>query len=241
MSEPLDLLAIAAHPDDAELHCGGVLLRAADQGYRTGILDLTGGEAGSWGDAAGRAKEALAAAEILGLAIRRNAGLPDAALENTPAARARLAAMLRELRPTTVILHGPGGRHPDHRIARQLAYDACFIAGLRRSEISGDPYRPVKLLYALAYDESHTRPTFVVDVSEQIERKLDAIFAYRTQFEGRTWAGDIFGGGDRALRDQILAHAAHYGSWIRRPYGEPFWTRETLAVGDVVRLDVRSL
>ncbi len=239
--ETVDVLAIAAHPDDAELLVGGTLLRAADQGYRTAILDLTGGESGTWGSADVRAQEAAAAGRILGLSARENAGLPDGALENTPANRATVAGHLRRLRPSTVILHGPGGRHPDHRAARELGHDACFVAGLRRAPVDGEPFRPHKILYALSYDETDTRPRFVVDVTEQMERKLEAIFAYRSQFTDRTWAGDVFGGGDRPLRDQILAHAAHYGSWIRRPYGEPFWTRETVEVEDVVKLGARSL
>lgn len=240
-TSPLDLLAIAAHPDDAELLCGGTLIRAADQGHRTGILDLTGGETGTYGSADLRASEATEAARILGLAERRGAGLPDGSLENTPAARLAVAARLRELRPRTVILHWAGGRHPDHRVASELARDACFVAGLRNADLEGEPFRPSKILYSVAFQEPPVPPTFVVDVSDQMERKLDAIFAFRSQFEGRTWAGDIFGGGDRPLRDQLLAHAAHYGSWIRRPYGEPFHTRETVEVDDVVTMSVNSL
>lgn len=237
----VDLLAIAAHPDDAELLVGGTLLRAADQGYRTGILDLTGGETGSYGSADLRAQEAASAADVLGLATRRGAGLPDGALENTPAARLRVARELRALRPRTVLLHWAGGRHPDHRAASELGRDACFIAGLARTEIEGEPFRPDKILYATSYQEPPVRPSFVVDITEQMERKLEAIAAFASQFEGRTWAGDIFGGGDRPLLDQIRAHCAHYGSWIRRPYGEPFVTREALEVDDVVKLRVRSL
>src|SRR5690606_16111681 len=148
--QPLDLLAIMAHPDDAELLCGGTLARAAEQGYRTGILDLTGGESGTHGDARIRHDEARRAAEILGLSTRRNAGLPDAELVNDPESRRTVAALIRELRPRTVILHWPEGRHPDHRVASQLAYDACFLAGLSRLPLPGSPHRPHKALYAIA-------------------------------------------------------------------------------------------
>lgn len=237
----LDLLAIMAHPDDAELLCGGTLRRAADQGYRTGVLDLTTGAAGTRGSAEIRAREAERAAEILGLAIRRTAGLPDAALENTPATRAVVAAILRELRPRVVILHGTRGRHPDHRVARRLAEDACFIAGLSKVDIPGEAFRPHKVLYALSFGEAPVQPTFVVDITEQMDRKMAAIAAFESQFSGKTWAGDIFGGGDRPLEDQIRAHCAHYGSLIRVAYGEPFRTHETMAVDDVVALGVRSL
>jgi bacillithiol biosynthesis deacetylase BshB1 len=237
----VDVLAIMAHPDDAELLCGGTLLRAADQGYRTGILDLTGGETGTSGSRELRHAEAKRAAELLGLSVRRTAGLPDASLENTPAARATVAAILRELRPRVVVLHGSHGRHPDHRAARALGEDACFIAGLARAPVPGEPFRPHKLLYALAFGEAPVQPSFVVDISEQMERKLQAIAAFDSQFRNRTWAGDIFGGGDRALLEQIRSHCAHYGSLIRRAYGEPFRTRETMLVDDIVALDVRSM
>jgi bacillithiol biosynthesis deacetylase BshB1 len=242
MRQEVDLLAIMAHPDDAELLCGGTLARAADDGYRVGVLDLTKGESGTWGSVEGREKEAQAAAEILGVSVRANAGLPDGALVNTPESRVTVAAHLRTLRPRTVILHWPDhGRHPDHRVASQLAYDACFIAGLRRAPIDGQPHRPGKILYAMSYREEPVQPSFVVDITAQIDRKLDAIFAFGTQFEGKTAMGDVFGGGERPLREQLLAHAAHYGSLIRRPYGEPYWMRETMKVNDVVKLEVDSI
>ena len=237
----LDLLAIFAHPDDAELLCGGTLARSADQGHRVGVLDLTGGEFGSSGSASQRAREAAASATVLGIAERRSAGLPDGALQNTPEARLAVAAHLRQLRPRTVILHWPGGRHPDHRVASELGRDACFVSGLSRASLEGEPHRPTKILYAVAYQEPQIEPRFVVDITDQMERKLDAIRAFGSQFEGKTWAGDVFGGDDRPLLEQIRVHAAHYGSLIRRPYGEPFWTRETMVVDDVTRVGVRSL
>lgn len=240
MPEPLDLLAIVAHPDDAELICGGTLIRAADAGRRVGVLDLTGGEAGTFGNASLRAEESARANEILGLAERRVAGLPDGALENTPAARNRVAAVLRELRPDTVILMWHEARHPDHRVASRLAYDACFVAGLTNAPIEGEEFRPTKVVYAMAYREHAGKPSFVVDVSDQMERKLDAIYAYGSQFEGKKALGEIYPGGERDLRDQLLAHHAYYGGLIRVEYGEPFWTRETLKVDDVTAIDVAS-
>jgi bacillithiol biosynthesis deacetylase BshB1 len=240
MSEPLDLLAIVAHPDDAELICGGTLIKAADAGRRTGVLDLTGGEAGTYGNAALREAEAAKASEVLGLAERRVAGLPDGSLENTPDARNTVAAILRELRPRTVILMWKEARHPDHRVASQLAYDACFVAGLTNAPIEGEKFRPEKVVYAMAYREHVGKPTFVVDISGQMERKLDAIYAYGSQFEGKKALGEIYPGGDRLLREQLLAHHAYYGGLIRTAYGEPFWTRETLKVDDVTAIDVAS-
>jgi bacillithiol biosynthesis deacetylase BshB1 len=237
---PLDLLAIVAHPDDAELLCAGTLIRAAEAGHRTGVLDLTGGEAGTAGTAELREREAARATEVMGLTSRHMAGLPDGALENTLEARSRVAAILRQLRPDTVILQWPESRHPDHRIASQLAYDACFIAGLTRAPIEGERFRPRKVLYAMSYREYAGKPTFVVDISDQMERKLDAVFEYASQFEGRTGMGEVYPGGERGLREQLRIHAAYYGGLIRAAYGEPFWTRETMAVRDPVGLDVAT-
>jgi N-acetylglucosamine malate deacetylase 1 len=234
-----DVLAIVAHPDDAELLCAGALLACSARGGRTAILDLSGGERGSWGSAAGRAGEAANAADILGLAERRTAGLPDGSLVNSPEARLVVATLVRQLRPRTVILHWPDARHPDHRAAAELGRDACFLAGVRSLDVEGDAFRPHKVIHALTYAEHSPKPTFVLDISDYMERKLDAIFAFGSQFEGRTAMGDVLGG-DRPLREQILALHAYYGSLIRRPYGEPYWTRETMMVRDVGDVDVSS-
>lgn len=236
----LHLLAVCAHPDDAELLCGGTLLRSSRQGYRTGILDLTAGEGGSYGTPEQRAAEAAQAARILGVEERRGAGLPDGALQNTVEARRALAAHIRALRPRTVILQADDVRHPDHRIGSELARDACFLAGLANAPVDGTPYRPYKILYGLAYREAAPPPTFVVDISDEMEGKLEAVFAYASQFEGRSAIGSVRGG-ERPLREQLLAHHAHYGSLIRRPYGEPFWTPETVRVDDVVMVEPRSM
>jgi N-acetylglucosamine malate deacetylase 1 len=240
MTDALAVLALVAHPDDAELICGGSLIRAADAGHRTGILNLTGGESGSAGDQATREREAERAAEILGVAVRRNAGLPDGALTNSVEARYRVAGILRELRPDTLVLMWPEGRHPDHRAASQLGHDAAFVAGLRRAPVDGDPFRPRKIVYAMSYREHAPKPTFVVDISAQMERKLDAIFAYGSQFEGKTAMGEVYPGGQRRLRDQLRVHAAYYGGLIRVEFGEPFWTREAMAADGLVGLGVAS-
>ncbi|MBW3630560.1 MAG: bacillithiol biosynthesis deacetylase BshB1 [Gemmatimonadetes bacterium] len=237
----VDLLAIAAHRDDVELLCGGTLAKAVAQGYRTGILDLTRGEMGTDGSADLRGEEASAAAEILGVTARRNAGFPDAGLEITPETRAHVAAFIRAFRPRVVILPYLEGRHPDHRVASQLGYDACFMSGLSKLPIPGEAHRPTKILYALAYRENAVKPTFVVDITAQMETKMRAIASYDSQFSGKTWGGEVFPGGDRPLYDQVRMHAARYGALIRSEYGEPFYTAETMAVEDVVALEVRSI
>jgi bacillithiol biosynthesis deacetylase BshB1 len=234
------VLAIMAHPDDAELLCGGALIRSAGRGERVGVVDLSRGESGTWGSASVRGREADHAAEIMGLTVRRTAGLPDAGIVNEPASRRAVVELLRELRPRVVVTHWREGRHPDHRVAAELVYDACFLAGLRRFEAAGEPFRPLKLVHATAYREDAPRPSFVIDVTEQIDRKLEALAAYGSQFQGRSWAGEVFPGGDRPLFEQIRAQMAHYGSLIRVPYGEPFYARESLGVDTLGALDVST-
>ncbi len=236
----VDILAIAAHRDDVELTCAGTLLRSIDQGHSAGILDLTAGESGTLGSADLRAAEAEAAAKILGVAERRNAGLPDAHLQNSEEARRVVVAAIRHFRPRIVILPFPIGRHPDHRIAAELSRDACFLAGLGKYDAPGEPHRPHKILYALSYREDPVKPTFVVDISAQFERKLAAIRCYASQFDGAKAAGEIFPTG-QDLYSLVETQNAHYGSLIRTRYGEPYFTQETVRIDDVVALHVASM
>lgn len=238
MIEPLDLLAVGCHPDDVELTCGGTLRRAADQGYRTGILDLTRGELGTKGTPARRTREADRAAEILGATVRDNLELPDAGILPTDETRRRAVAALRRLRPSVVILPWVRGRHPDHRLGSELMRDACFLAGLVKYG-EGEPHRPRKVLYATSFREDVGKPTFVVDVSEQFERKMDAIRCYASQFDDAIQAGEAFPTG-QPFYDLVETQGRHYGSLIRRPFGEPFVTDETIVVDDVVSLGVAS-
>lgn len=237
---PIDILAIAAHRDDVELTCAGTLLKAADAGHRTAILDLTAGESGTHGSAALRAEEANRAAAILGVSERANAGLPDAHLENSEAARRVVIGHIRRLAPRVVILPFPVGRHPDHRVASELGRDACFLAGLQKYDAPGESHRPFKILYALSYREDPIKPTFVVDISSQFERKMAAIRCYASQFDGAKAAGEIFPTG-QDLYSLVETQNAHYGSLIRTRHGEPYFTHETMAVDDVVSLGVKSM
>jgi len=238
----VDLLAIAAHRDDVELTCGGTLAKAAKAGHRVGILDLTQGEMGTRGDAATRAAEADRAAQTLGVALRLNAGMRDAYLTNDEPSRKKIVEMVRRLRPRVVILPFPVGRHPDHRIASELGRDACYLAGLAKYEpgTGGEAHRPFKILYALAYREDPVKPTFVVDISDVFDTKLAAIHCYASQFTGAKAAGEIHPTG-QDLYELIRVQSAHYGSLIRRRYGEPFYTGETQEVDDVLRLGVQSI
>jgi bacillithiol biosynthesis deacetylase BshB1 len=241
-SEQIDLLAIAAHRDDVELTCGGTLAKAARAGHRVGIIDLTQGEMGTRGDAATRAAEAERAAKTLGVTVRLNAGLRDAHITNDEASRKTVVELIRRMKPRVVILPFPVSRHPDHRIASELGRDACYLAGLTKYEpgTGGEAHRPYKLLFALAYREDPVKPTFVVDISDVFEMKMQAIRCYASQFDGAKAAGEVYPTG-QDLYELIRVQSAHYGSLIRRRYGEPFYTAETHEVDDVLQLGVQSI
>lgn len=235
----VDILAIGAHPDDVELICGGTLIRAQMLGRRSGILDLSAGELGSRGTRDIRAKEALAAAKVMGATVRENLGLPDGGIANTPETRARIALVIRKLKPAIVITHSLHGRHPDHPVVAQLVRDACFVAGLKNVQPDTAPHRPRKVLHALSFREDYEKPTFVVDITESFEKKLLAVAAYASQFGGAVQAGEVYPNGE-PLPDLMRHHAAHYGSLIRCRYGEPFHTTETMRVEDVTTLEVST-
>jgi bacillithiol biosynthesis deacetylase BshB1 len=203
-------------------------------------VDLTGGETGTHGSKSIRQREAEAAAEVMGVATRLNAGLPDAGLHNTDATRRVVVEILRRLRPQVVILPFPIGRHPDHRIASELCRDASYLAGLSNYRADGSGHRPEKVLYTLAYREDPVKPTFVVDVSDEFETKMSAIRCYASQFDGKMAAGEIFpAGGD--IYENVRMHCARYGSLIRCRFGEPYFTHETVRIDDVLGMGVRSM
>jgi len=236
----LDLLAIAAHPDDVELTCGGTLLKMARLGYKTGILDLTAGEMGTRGTPETRAKEAAKAAKILGVAWRGTLGVPDSDVQPARQHKLKLARVIRELCPKTVILPYWQARHPDHYHASTLGYEGCFLAGLKQLPIEGDPYRPFKILYSTSYAD--VRPTFVVDITKEFEQRRKAILAFGSQFRPakRAPKSKVFLAIDR-LEDEMNQLARHYGQMIGVKYGEPFLTKELRQVDDVVAMDVRSI
>lgn len=235
----VDVLAIAAHPDDIELICGGTLIRAQMLGRSTGILDLAAGELASRGTPELRANEAAKAAKVMGVSVRENLGLPDGGIQNTPETRAKVAIVIRRLQPQIVITHSLHGRHPDHPIVAQLVRDACFVAGLKKVEPKVAAHRPRKVLHALSFREDNQKPTFVVDISAAFEKKLEAIGCYESQFGEVVQAGEVYPNGE-PLNDLLRHHAAHYGSLIRCRYGEPFYTTETMRVDDVTTLEVST-
>jgi N-acetylglucosamine malate deacetylase 1 len=245
MSEALtDVLAIAAHRDDVEQTCGGTLLKMAALGAQTAILDLTRGESGTRGTAEDRAREAAAAAKLLGVGWRDALDLPDGNVTVTWENKLKVAAVLRELRPRVVIVPYWQARHPDHAAAGVLGYEACFVAGLSKVE-TGDskgkslaPWRPFKILYASLYAD--VRPSFVVDISDHIEKRLEALLAYTSQYSNQQ-SGDALFVPQEDIRERTLAMARYYGLLGGVRYAEPFVQKEVGLVDDLRIIPVQSI
>jgi bacillithiol biosynthesis deacetylase BshB1 len=224
----VDILAIAAHPDDVEITCGGLLIRMADLGYRTGVLDLTRGELGTRGSAEIRSREAAEAAKIMGLKWRGNADLPDSRLTLDDASRAAVATCIRRLCPTLVILPSDGQRHPDHNAASAIAYAGIFAAGVGKFPVEGTAHRPAQVLYAVA--DEHQVPSFYIDITEQMERKLQAIAAYRSQFDEMPAQPSNALGDDVYSRLTCAARACGLRGGVR--FAESYRIRQALLVDD---------
>jgi bacillithiol biosynthesis deacetylase BshB1 len=242
-SPQVDILAIAAHRDDVEQTCGGTLLVQQALGFRTGILDLTQGEAGTRGSAAERAAEAAAAAQILRVTHREALDLPDGSIQNSLENRLKVAAVLRRLRPRVVLLPYWQGRHPDHYTTATLGYEACFAAGLVRlalppADAGLPPHRPYKIVYASLYAD--VRPTFVVDISAHMETRLAALLAYRSQYGAQARGAGLFVP-EEEIRERTFATARHYGLLAGIRYAEPFVQKEIALVSDLMHLPVASI
>ena len=231
----IDLLAIAAHPDDVEQTCGGTMLRMADAGYRTGIIDLTAGDMGTRGTSETRIEESHAAAKILKVTHRENLHFPDARLENSMAGRMTLAHRIRELRPRTVILPFWQGRHPDHYRASEIGYEACFLAGLRKIDQYTEPHRPYKIVYSSIY--ANVTPSFVVDITQYFDKRMESLLAYQSQYSGGT---DLFPE-ESEIRERLSSVARFYGNLIGVRYGEPYVVKEAMRIDDIMNMPVRSI
>ena len=254
MPETVDILAIAAHLDDIEQTCGGTLLKMAQRGYRTGILDLTQGEMGTRGSAEDRAREASQAAALLRVSWRQALDIPDGRVENTWENRLKIARVLRQQRPRVVILPYWQGRHPDHYTCSTLGYEACFLAGLGKlgqarpaapaalqdleaiAELP--PHRPFKIVYASLYFD--VRPTFVVDITDQFETRFDALMAYQSQYTDQNEGAGLFPM-QAEIRQRLEAMASFYGLLAGVKYAEPFVQKETGLVDDLMAVPVKSI
>jgi len=255
---PLDILALAAHRDDVEQTCAGTLLKMAERGYRTGILDLTQGEMGTRGSAEDRAREAAEAARILKVSWRHALDIPDGRVENTWENRLQVARVIREQRPRVLILPYWEGRHPDHYTASVLGYEASFLAGLAKLAVgsqpsavssqssviseppsdSASPHRPFKIIYASLYRD--VGPTFVVDITDQFETRFASLMAYKSQFTDQQAGSGIFPA-HKEIRARIESMARFYGMMGGVTYAEPFVQKEVGLVDDVMAIPVKSI
>jgi bacillithiol biosynthesis deacetylase BshB1 len=233
-----DILAIAAHRDDVEQTCGGTLLKMAERGHRTAILDLTQGEMGTRGTVEDRALEADEAARILKVGWRHALDIPDGRVENTYKNRLNVASVIRQLRPRVLILPYWQARHPDHATASVLGYDAAFLAGLSKLVLDEPPHRPFKIIYASLYSE--VRPTFVVDISAQFETRFASLMAYRSQYEDQKTGSELFPR-QAEIRERVAAMAGYFGVLAGVQYAEPFVQKEVGLVEDLLAVPVQSI
>ncbi|UYQ94761.1 bacillithiol biosynthesis deacetylase BshB1 [Chitinophaga horti] len=229
----LDILAIAAHPDDVELACAGTLLTHAAQGLKTGIVDLTRGELGTRGTPDTRREEAAEAAKVLGVDVRENLGLKDGFFRNDTEEQLAIITAIRKYRPEIVLANAQDDRHPDHGRAAKLIADSCFMAGLRRIETSVDgvpqeAWRPKQVFHFI--QDRYYKPDFVIDITPFMEKKIEAIKCFRTQFlaaadnEPQTY---ISGQG---FFDSIVYRARMFGKMIGVEYAEGYTSEKMLGL-----------
>ncbi|MEO8648099.1 MAG: bacillithiol biosynthesis deacetylase BshB1 [Acidobacteriota bacterium] len=228
----VDILAIFAHPDDVELTVGGTLLKLKSLGRRTGVLDVTKGEMGTRGTAESREAECAKAAEILDLDHRENLGLPDGHVFADDASRTKLVRVLRRLKPKVILTHQDGDPHPDHNHIVQLVRESARLANMRRyDEASGGEKIAVP---AIAHNifSRRVRPSFIVDISDFLDQKMEAIRAHSSQFYDPNSTEPETRLTDKGFLDELEVRSRYFGSLIGVEAGEPFYVREALNVDD---------
>jgi bacillithiol biosynthesis deacetylase BshB1 len=230
-ADSVEILAFGAHPDDVELGCGGLLLLMAKRGYRFAIVDLTAGERGSRGDRASRAEEAKAAAAVLGAASRECLDLPDTQLAETPEAVRSVLGKVRRWRPKLVLGMWGEDAHPDHRACARIVESAVFLAALKNADGPGEAHRVRRIIRYSRH--THFRPSFVVDIGDVVERKLEAVRCYRSQFT-RGSAGAKTPISDPSFEEDLRAAWRFHGIGIGAHYAEPFLMDGPPAVPDPV-------
>lgn len=230
----LDILVLAAHPDDAELGCGGTILKHVAMGKKVGVVDFTRGELGTRGTVETRFQEAADSAKILGLSARENLGLPDGFFKNDREHQLEVVKAIRKYQPEIVLANARYDRHPDHGRGSDLAFEACFLSGLQKVETGQAPWRP-KTVYHYVQSQFIT-PEFVVDVSDFWDKKMDAIRAFKTQFyDPNSKEPDTFISSP-AFMKLLEARAVEYGHAINAKYGEGFTTRRFIGVNSLFDL-----
>ena len=236
----LDILAIAAHPDDVELSCSGTILRHIDMGHKVGLLDLTRGELGTRGTPEIRIVEANEAARIMGATVRENLGMADGFFTHSQENILAIAQVIRHYQPDIILANALNDRHPDHARAAKLTSDACFFAGLVRVETIRDgevqqPWR-VKNIYHYTQDFAPTHVDFVVDITPYMEKKIECVQAFRSQFYDPNSTAPETPISTKAFLDFLYGRARHYGRAIGAEFGEAFQTPRTPGVKDLFQL-----
>ena len=237
----VDILAIFAHPDDVELTVGGTLLKMKSLGYRTGALDVTRGEMGTRGTVEGRAVEAIEAAKILRLDIRENLGLADGHVFVDDKARSAMVRVLRRLKPKVLLTHQLGDPHPDHGHIAELVRESARLASMKKYDEESGGEKIVVPIVAHNVFSRHVAPSFIVDVSEFLEEKMDAIRAHRSQFHDPNSSEPETRLTASGFLDELENRSRYFGSLIGAVAGEPFYVREALNIQDPVELLTRSM
>lgn len=223
-----DVIAFGTHPDDAEIGCGGTLIKLTDAGFQVVVVDLVQGEMGTRGSVEIRAKEAAASSKLLRLHGRENLQLQDGDITNSMESKRKVVEAIRRWRPKAIFLPYWEDRHPDHCNASKLIYEATFLSGLIRFDTGQEPHRPTQLFYYMGWYEF--TPSFIVDITEQAERKLEAIYTFSTQFRADAERGPQTRLTSPTTDWLIRSRMAHLGSRIRSKYGEGFLIRGHLEV-----------
>ncbi len=226
----LHILAILTHPDDAELGCGGTLIKHARMGEKVGILDLTRGELGTRGTPETRLAEAAEAARIMGLAVRENAGIRDGFFRNDEEHQRLLLTYIRRWQPDIVITNAPEDRHPDHGRGAALVSDACFLSGLAKIETEWEgqkqkAWRPKRVLHLI--QDRTLEPDFIVDISDEIETKMEAVRAYKTQFHDPNSGEPQTYIATSSFLEDIVSRDRLWGKRIGTRAGEGFISKNT--------------
>jgi N-acetylglucosamine malate deacetylase 1 len=225
----VDVLAVGAHPDDVELGIGGLLHKLSQQGHRIVLLDLTRGEMGTRGTPELRMQEAAKAAEVLGVAERAQAGLPDGGVANTQEQQRRVIPFLRQFRPKVLLFPNEPDRHPDHAAAHALLRDANYFAGLAKIDTQQEPYRCPRSYCYHPYTEE-TMPSVVIDIGAHFEAKMKALQAYASQFYNPEFEGGDTKIASKEFWGSIQTRAAYWGSRIQADYAEALYADGPIAV-----------
>ena len=232
----LSTLAFSPHPDDVELRCGGTLIKLSDGGHSTGVIDLTIGEMSTRGSTPEREREREAeeSSKILSLQCRENLAIPDGNVRLSEDNKLKVIRAIRRYRPRVLMLPYWEDRHPDHAHASRLIFDAAYLSGLSKLDTGQKAHRPEILVYYMGYFEF--TPSFVVDVSAEHERKMEAIRAYRSQFYNPDYQAEETMLSKPEFLEDLELKSRYYGSLIGATYGEPFLVRGSIRLDTPFRL-----